>query len=206
MQEPAEVPDVRDHQSWPLLPSLFKFFNGFENKIEGLLKVFLDYLTLNDYSKLRNLNSRTRFSKQLFFCHGKMREYLLENGSEMSPYLRYHLYGQRFPSVDALDFHLPLNFKNERLLPIPKMSKKHFDTLNQIHIDLMRTQIPYQPDQKLPDKAVFDCMEILYQICCIEMPEMGYCQGLNFIVSVFYYIANKEKQTCYQMIIGLIKE
>ena len=110
------------------------------------MKAFLDTLTLNDYIKLRNLNSRTLFSKSMFFSENlKIRQYLLDNASGMSPYLRLQLYSLRFPSSSPLDFSLPLLFKNERLLPIPKMSKKHFDTLNQIHIDLMRTQIPYKP-------------------------------------------------------------
>jgi hypothetical protein len=47
-------------------------------------------------------------------------------------------------------FDLGLQFKNDRLLPIAKMSKKHFDTLNQIHIDLLRTQTPFT-SQKLDE-------------------------------------------------------
>ena len=72
-------------KSWPLLPKLFKFLDSFEENLEGLLLVFLDFLTLNEYLKLRNLNSRAHFSKQFFFKQDeKIKKYLLENGNGMS--------------------------------------------------------------------------------------------------------------------------
>lgn len=81
----------------------------------------------------------------------------------MSNTLRLNLYHQSLSQpIDPVNFDLPLSFKNDRLLPIPKMSKKHLDTLNQIHIDLLRTQIPFKPEEKLPDKWILDCMQILY--------------------------------------------
>ena len=61
-------PKVRMTQkSWPLLPNLFKFFNSFGEEIDGLMLVFLDFLTLNDYIKIKNLNSRGYFSNSMFF-------------------------------------------------------------------------------------------------------------------------------------------
>ena len=100
----SQLPSYRQ-KAWPLLPPLFKFFYSFKytnfkkvdsRSSENILEKLLDYFTLNDYLKIRNLNSRTRFADEkdnfFFGFHDEIQQYLVRVGAGMTNGLRSHLW------------------------------------------------------------------------------------------------------------------
>lgn len=86
----------------------------------------------------------------------------------------------------------------------PALSKDENDTFYQIYIDMLRTKMPFSKTEQLPERIQLACQRILYVLSCRALPNMGYCQGLNYVACLFYFLCGEDEQRTFELLFCFI--
>jgi Rab-GTPase-TBC domain len=85
-----------------------------------------------------------------------------------------------------------------RVSQVDGITKNWLEALQQILIDLKRTHLPFSmkvdSDTPLPHSSILSCLRVLFVLCEIALPKMGYCQGLNYVVTLFHHIFENNEE------------
>ena len=46
--------------------------------------------------------------------------------------------------------------------------------------------------------------KILFVVCELALPKMGYCQGLNYLAVIFFKILDGDEEQTYKFLLGFI--
>lgn len=63
--------------------------------------------------------------------------------------------------------------------------------------------MPFSEEQLAPDYLI-ECMQILYAVCSQSLPEMGYCQGLNYFATTFNHVTNRNPSYTFSIILSIL--
>mmetsp|Transcript_39526 Transcript_39526/g.60350 ORF Transcript_39526/g.60350 Transcript_39526/m.60350 type:complete len:83 (+) Transcript_39526:751-999(+) len=47
-------------------------------------------------------------------------------------------------------------------------------------------------------------MRVLFAICGVVLPNMGYCQGVNYLATLFLEIAEQDEEQAFYLLLGFI--
>jgi len=56
----------------------------------------------------------------------------------------------------------------------------------------------------LPERSILACQRILFAVCCKALPSMGYCQGLNYMACILYYLTGNDESLSFELMTSMI--